>query len=66
MSHTRPPKRDPEPGWFMRVGLAMDRLLNAFMGGDDRETISDRVRNSKGWWARNIWRHFAHDEEERK
>jgi hypothetical protein len=66
MTHTQPPERDPAPGYLRRVVLALDRLANTLLGGDDRYTVSERLRDSQGWIARNIFRHFAHDEEERR
>jgi len=50
----------------MRVLLALDRLGNAILGGDDRMTITDRARNSQSWFARHVLRHFAHDDDERE
>lgn len=35
-------KKD-DPGYFMRVALAFDQLVNALLGGDEDETISSRL-----------------------
>lgn len=59
------PIRTPDPVYLLRVLLALDRLANAFTGGDDRETVSERLRNSQSWLALML-RHFAHDEDERR
>lgn len=66
MTHEVPPVRSPAPGYLWRVLLALDRLVNAITGGDDRATLSERWRDCDSWLCWALLRHFAHDDHERR
>lgn len=39
--------------WVFNILLAKDFTLNAWLGGDARETVSSRLwRNRRKWWGR--------------
>jgi hypothetical protein len=44
-----------EQSYAFRVARALDRMVNAWAGGDDEETISHRVARARErgvWWGR--------------